>query len=429
MAKITNWQPENEEFWDKEGKRVAYRNLWVSIPALMLAFAVWQMWSILAVNLNNIGFNYTTDQLFLLAALPGLSGATLRIIYAFVVPVFGGRNWTVISTASLLIPAFMLGNALQDPTTPFSTMAVIAILTGLGGGNFASSMSNIGFFFPKRLQGTALGLNGGLGNLGVSLAQFTIPFVIGIGLFGSLGGTTQTWTDGVVTKQVYLQNGAYVWIIPIIITVIAAYFLMDNLTTVKASVKEQLVIFKRKHMYLLTVLYIMSFGSFIGFSAAFPLLIKNQFPEVNAIQYAFLGPLIGALIRPFGGWLSDKVGGAIVTFIDTFLLIFASLGVIYFINNNSFIGYFSMFMLLFFAAGIANGSIFRMIPSTFNNPKESSAVVGFSSAIAAYGAFFVPKLFGWSIESTGAANTAFYILIVYYVIALFITWNWYIRKR
>ncbi|OEG00023.1 nitrate/nitrite transporter [Vulcanibacillus modesticaldus] len=429
MATIKNWEPENEVFWETEGKKIASRNLWISIPALVLAFSVWQMWSILAVNLNNIGFNFTTDQLFLLAALPGLSGATLRIFYSFVIPIFGGRNWTVISTASLVIPAIWLGFAIQDPNTSFTTMAIIAILAGLGGGNFASSMSNIGFFYPKRLQGTALGLNGGLGNLGVSLAQFTIPVIISFGVFGAIAGGPQTWTDGTTTKQVYLQNGAFIWVIPIIITVIAAYFGMNNLATVKASVKDQLVIFKRKHMYLLTILYIMSFGSFIGFSAAFPLLIKNQFPDVNALQFAFLGPFIGALIRPVGGWVSDKLGGTRVTFWDNIVLIIASLGVLYFISIDNFVGYFAMFMLLFFATGIANGSVFRMIPSVFKDPTESSAIVGFSSAIAAYGAFLVPRIFGWSIKTTGSGNTAFYILIVYYLITLFITWFFYMRKN
>lgn len=429
MATITKWNPEDQEFWEKEGKKTASRNLWVSIPALMLAFSVWQMWSILATNLNNIGFNFTTDQLFLLAALPGLSGATLRIFYSFVVPVFGGRNWTLFSTATLLIPAIWLGYALQDPTTSFATMATIAILTGFGGGNFASSMSNIGFFYPKKLQGTALGLNGGLGNLGVSLAQFSIPVVITFGLFGALGGNPQTWTNGEVTKQVFLQNGAFIWVIPVAITVIAAFLWMDNIATVKATLKDQLVIFKRKHMYLLTILYVMSFGSFIGFSAAFPLLIKNQFPEVNAVQFAFLGPLVGALIRPIGGWISDKLGGAIVTFWDTLLLIAATVGVVYFLSIHSFIGYFIMFMLLFFATGVANGSIFKMIPSAFKSPIESSGTVAFSSAIAAYGAFLIPKMFGWSIKSFGSGNMAFYILIAYYIVTLFITWFWYARKN
>ncbi len=428
MARITEWRPEDPKFWEEKGKKIANRNLWISIPALMLAFAVWQIWSVVAVNLNNIGFKFTQEELFTLAAIPGLSGATLRIFYSFLVPIFGGRNWTVISTATLLIPAVGLGIAVQNPETSFLTMAILAALTGFGGGNFASSMSNIGFFFPKKLQGTALGLNGGLGNLGVSLTQFLIPIVTGFGIFGAIGGTSQVLKDG---KEIWLQNAAFIWIIPLILTIIAAWFGMDNLVTVRASVKDQLIIFKRKHMYLLTFLYVMSFGSFIGYSAAFPLLIKSQFPEINALAFAFLGPLVGALSRPVGGWLSDKIGGARVTFWDVIVMIVATSGVIYFISEGSknFVGFFIMFLILFTTTGVANGSIFRMIPVVFKSPIESSATVGFSSAIAAYGAFLIPRMFGWSISATGAVNMALYILIAYYIASLFVTWYWYARKN
>ncbi|MCF6092567.1 NarK family nitrate/nitrite MFS transporter [Microaerobacter geothermalis] len=430
MALITEWNIEDKDFWQRKGKKIAYRNLWISIPALLLAFSTWFIWSAVAVNLNNIGFNFSTSQLFTLAALPGLTGATLRIFYSFVVPVFGGRNWTIISTATLLIPSIGLGIAVQDPNTSFITMAILAALTGFGGGNFASSMSNISFFFPKKLQGTALGLNAGLGNLGVSVAQFVIPLVTSVGIFGALGGAPQIWTKGDVTKEVWIQNAAFVWVIPIILTLIAAFFGMNNLRTAKASVSEQLVIFKRKHMYLMTILYVMSFGSFIGFSAAFPLLIKTQFPEVNPLQFAFLGPLVGALIRPVGGWISDKLGGAIVTFWDIIVMIIGTFGVIYYINpdTKSFTGFFLMFMVLFAASGIANGSTFRMIPIIFES-KEAAAVLGFTSAIAAYGAFFIPKMFGWSIDNFGVIDVALYILIAYYFISLIVTWYYYARKN
>lgn len=184
---ITDWRPEMEDFWENGGKQVASRNLWVSIPALLLAFSVWMVWSAVIVNLPEIGFDFDDGQLFWLAALPGLSGATLRIFYSFMVPIFGGRRWTAISTASLLIPAVWMGLAVQDPSTPFSVFIIIALLCGLGGGNFASSMSNISFFYPAKKQGTALGLNAGLGNLGVSVMQFVVPLVIGAGIFGALG--------------------------------------------------------------------------------------------------------------------------------------------------------------------------------------------------------------------------------------------------
>ncbi|MGO4889322.1 NarK family nitrate/nitrite MFS transporter [Anaerobacillus sp. MEB173] len=425
MARITRWDPEDEQFWESEGKRHANRNLWISIPALFLAFAVWQIWSVVAVNLNDVGFNFTPGELFTLAALPGLTGATFRLIYTFVVPIFGGRNWTIISTASLLIPTIGIGFAVQNPETSFMTMAILAALCGFGGGNFSSSMSNISFFFPKKAKGTALGLNAGIGNLGVSAVQFLAPLVVTIGIFGAFAGSSQELSNG---AQVWMQNAAFIWVIPIILTVIAAIFGMDNLPTAKASFKEQTVIFKNKHTWIMTFLYIMCFGSFIGFSAAFPLLIRTEFPEVNALQFAFLGPLVGALARPIGGMISDKLGGARVTFWDVVVMILATFGVIYFLNAGSFTGFLLMFMLLFITTGIANGSTFTMVPYIFP-PKEAAPVLGFTAAIAAYGAFFIPKIFGWSIETTGGANLAMYLFIGYYVVSLLVTWYFYSRKN
>lgn len=427
---LTNWNPEDEIFWENQGSRIAMRNLSVSIPCLLLGFSTWMIWSAVVINLNNIGFNFTKEQLFTLAAVPGLTGATLRILYSFVVPIFGGKNWTVISTASLIIPSIGIGLAVQDVTTSYSTMLILATLCGFGGGNFSSSMANISFFFPKKKQGLALGLNAGLGNLGVSILQFIVPFVICINLFGDLGGPSQSLINGQTTKIVWLQNAAFFWVIPVILCTIAAFFWMDNLKTAQVPLKDQLVIFKRKHMYLTTWLYIMSFGSFIGYSAAFPLLIKIQFPEIDPLKYAFIGPMLGALIRPVGGWLSDKFGGAFVTFWNLFVMIGAVLGVLYFIQSDTknFIGFFSMFVLLFTTTGIANGSVFRMIGVIFP-PKEKAPVLGFSAAIAAYGAFVLPKCFGWSIEHTGSIDFAFLGFIGYYVTCLFVTWWWYFRQK
>lgn len=425
MARITKWDPENEQFWESEGKRHANRNLWISIPALLLAFAVWQIWSVVAVNLNDVGFNFSAGELFTLAALPGLTGATLRLIYTFVVPIFGGRNWTVFSTATLLIPTIGIGFAVQNPDTSFTTMAILAALCGFGGGNFSSSMANISFFYPKKAKGTALGLNAGIGNLGVSVVQFLAPLVVTIGIFGAFAGSPQELSNG---AQVWMQNAAFIWVIPIILTVIAAMFGMDNLPGTKASVKEQAIIFKNKHTWIMTFLYIMCFGSFIGFSAAFPLLIRTEFPEVNALQFAFLGPLVGALARPLGGMISDKLGGARVTFWDVIVMIGSTFGVVYFLNAGNFTGFLLMFMLLFITTGIANGSTFAMIPHIFP-PKEAAPVLGFTAAIAAYGAFFIPKIFGWSIETTGAANLALYLFIGYYAVSLVLTWYYYSRKN
>jgi NNP family nitrate/nitrite transporter-like MFS transporter len=428
---LANWNPEDKHFWQTVGHMIARQNLWISVPCLLLSFSVWMIWSAVAVNLNSIGFHFSKEQLFTLAAVPGLTGATLRIIYSFVVPIFGGRNWTVLSTALLLIPCIGIGQAVQDPNTSYETMLILAALCGFGGGNFSSSMANISHFFPKNKQGFALGINAGLGNLGVSALQFTVPLIIGMSVFGDVGGASQIMTaaDGAI-KQVWLQNAAYIWVLPIIFFTLAAAFGMHNLPTAKSNLGEQLVIFKRKHMYLTTWLYVMSFGSFIGYSAAFPLLIKTQFVGVNPLQYAFIGPLLGALIRPIGGLISDKVGGANITFWNLLVMIVAVLGVIHFIQPESkeFLGFFACFMLLFTTTGIANGSVFRMIGVIFQ-PKEKAPVLGFSSAIAAYGAFVLPKCFGWSIEATGAADTALYGFIAYYITCLFVTYYWYFRKN
>ena len=437
---ISEWNPENAEFWESTGKKIAQRNLWISVAALMLAFVVWMVWSTVVVELPNVGFKFSTDQLFWLAALPGLSGATLRIFYAFMVPVFGGRNWTVITTAMLLLPMIGLGYAVQDPGTSFGVFLTLALLCGLGGGNFASSMSNISFFYPKATKGTALGLNGGLGNLGVSVVQFFMPLVIGLSVYGSWGGTPQTWTKATVTKQVWLQNAAWVWVPLIAIVTLAAWRWMNNLTAATASFKDQSVVFKRKHTWLASALYTGTFGSFIGYSAALPLLIKTEFPAISPLRYAFIGPLLGAVARTLGGWIADRVGGgAKVTLIAFGTMVVSAIGVLYFLDHKevtgAFIGFLLSFILLFFMSGIGNGTIYRMVPSVFtklfpeNAVKESAAVLGFISAISAYGAFIIPKSFGFSMEKTGSVYAAFMGLITYYLICLSITWWFYARKN
>ncbi|KPN72571.1 NarK family nitrate/nitrite MFS transporter [Neisseria sp. 83E34] len=450
---IQDWRPEDKEFWEKTGRPIARRNLWISIPALLLAFAMWQVWSVAVVNLPNIGFKYTPNQLFWLAALPALSGATLRIFYSFMVPIFGGRKWTAISTASLLLPAVGLGFAVQNPNTSYFLMALLALLCGFGGGNFSSSMANISFFFPKAEKGTALGLNAGLGNLGVSVVQFTVPLVITAGLFGALGGEAQTWVKGNETKQIWLQNAGFIWVPFIILSTLAAWFGMNDLASAKASFKEQSVIFQRKHNWLMCILYLGTFGSFIGFSAGFPLLIKGQFPDVNPVKYAFLGPLVGALVRPFGGWVSDKIkSGAKITQLVFTGMIIAVFGVLAFLPTNgqggNFWGFFACFMALFALTGLGNGSTFMQVPVIFLNmheklalqgvktkeqalqdaTKEGAAVIGFTAAFAAYGGFLIPKSYGTSIEMTGSVNAALYLFIAFYALCCVINWWYYMRS-
>ena len=451
---INTWEPETPSFWQNTGKATAARNLWISIPALLLAFAVWMVWSVVVVNLPNIGFTYSNNQLFWLTALPGLSGATLRIFYSFMVPIFGGRRWTAISTGSLLIPAIGIGLAVQDVNTGYPTMLILALLCGFGGGNFASSMANISFFYPKASKGFALGMNAGLGNLGVSVVQFVVPLVITFAVFGAWGGDSLTWVKNGVSKDMWLQNAGFIWVPFIALSTLLAWFGMNDLASAKASFSEQAVIFKRKHNWLMCWLYTGTFGSFIGYSAAFPLLIKIQFPDVNPLDYAFLGPLVGALARVAGGVISDKLGGARVTLWSFLLMIAAVLGVLYFMPQagagGSFSGFFWMFMLLFAGTGIGNASTFRMIPVIFltehqraaagkgkaaqeqaivDANKEGAAVLGFTSAVAAYGAFFIPKSYGTSISLTGSPDAALWCFIGFYVSCIAITWWCYARKN
>jgi len=456
MAKtLTVWTPEDKAFWAQEGRAIANINLWISVPSLFLAFAVWQLWSVIAVNLPALGFKFTSNQLFWLAAAPGLSGATLRIFYSFMVPVFGGRRWTAISTASLLIPAIGIGIAIQDPSTSYATLLLLALLCGFGGGNFASSMANINFFFPKEHKGSALGVNAGLGNLGVSAVQFLAPLVIALGVYGPLAGGPQSIVnDAGVARTIWAQNAAFVWVPFIVLFTIAAWIGMNDIADAKASFREQAVIFKRKHNWLMCWLYLGTFGSFIGYAAGFPLLIKSQFPGIAPLQYAWLGPLVGAVVRPFGGWLADRLGGAVVTFWNFIVMTFAVVGVLWFLpsggSGGSFAGFFVCFLVLFLTTGIGNGSTFRMIPVIFltermreaggkgkaaeeqavkDANKEAAAVLGFTSAFAAYGGFFIPKSYGTSISMTGGPEAALYVFIVFYLTCIVTTWWYYSRKN
>jgi len=451
---IKRWDPENPAFWQKEGARIANRNLWISIPALMLAFSVWMLWSVVVVNLDKAGFTLSKNQMFWLTALPALSGATLRIFYSFLVPIFGGRKWTAISTASLLIPAFGMGFALQDPTTSYPTLLTLALLCGLGGGNFSSSMANISFFFPKAKKGLATGLNAGIGNLGVSLVQFVVPVVVTGALLGGLGGEGHVYVKDGVEKTIWLQNAGFIWVPFIAVAALAAWFGMNDIADAKASFADQAVIFKRKHNWLMCWLYIGTFGSFIGFSAGLAMLTKSQFEGINPTTYAFLGPLVGALTRPIGGWISDKVGGARVTLWVFVAMILAVLGVLQFLPHGgvggNFYGFLAMFIVLFALTGIGNGSTFRMIPVIFmterqravvgkgekaqkqallDAAKESAAVLGFSGAIGAYGGFFIPKSFGTSIDLTGGVDAALYAFIAFYMSCVVLTWWCYARRN
>jgi len=438
---IADWNPEDEKFWQSQGKFIARRNLIWSIVAEHIGFSVWLIWSIVAANLSAAGFHYTTTQLFQLVALPGLIGALMRFPYTFAVTAFGGRNWTIISASLLFIPTIALAYFVTKPDTPYHVMLLISALAGLGGGNFASSMANISFFYPDRMKGWALGLNAAGGNIGVSTVQLLVPILMSFGVI-SLYQATPT------AKGVYLQNAGLMWLVPLVIAVSGAVLFMNNLSSARSTFKDQLVIVRRKHIWIMSYLYIGTFGSFIGYSAAFPLLIKTQFPAIT-IGIAFLGPLVGSVARPLGGLLADKIGGAIVTFWNFIAMGAATIGVVYFVEIKDFTGFLAMFLILFVTTGVGNGSTFRMIPSIFREEKlgkaaglgesgralalkaaglESAAALGFISAIGAVGGFLIPTGFGKSIGITGGPQLALAIFLAFYVTCIALTWWYYLRK-
>jgi NNP family nitrate/nitrite transporter-like MFS transporter len=507
---LETWDVEDHAFWEGEGKKIATRNLWISIPALLCAFAVWLYWSIITVQMRNLGFPYDTVQLFTLSAIAGLSGATLRIPNSFLIAISGGRNVIALTTALLIVPALGVGIALTDPGTSYAAFAVLAALSGLGGGNFASSMSNISFFFPRRVQGTSLGLNAGLGNIGVSVMQVLLPFVVSFSLFGALGGEglplPQEASGSPAGTLLYIQNSGLVWVPILIVLSLAAWFGMNNLRTatpqlestassllrilgllgvgmvsaavglylllgleismwivlpitivltvllmraipgdIRTNLNTQFAIFKNKHNWIMTYLYVMTFGSFIGYSAAFPLLIRVVFGELpdgtlnpnapDPFAYAWLGPLVGSVARPLGGWVSDKLGGAKVTHWDTIIMILAALGVAFFVRQASgsdqpeqyFIPFLLLFLVLFITTGIGNGSTFRMVPIIFKS-SEAGPVLGWTSAVAAYGAFIIPRVFGQQVDA-GTPEFALYGFAVYYFSCLLLNWYYYARKN
>jgi len=485
---IDDWRPEDEQFWESGGKQVAKRNLIWSVFAEHLGFSVWLLWSVSAALLPKAGFTFSIYQLFFLVAIPNLVGSLIRLPYTFAVPKFGGRNWTVVSALLLLIPTVTFVWAVQNPGTPYLVFVLIAATAGLGGGNFASSMANINFFYPAKKKGTALGLNAAGGNLGVALIQFFLPIIVGgAGAFGLVKASK---------NGISLENAGFVYAVLAILAAVGAWLFMNNLTGAKSKPREQLAVLKYKHTWVMSFLYIGTFGSFIGYSAAMPLLIKINFFRspvptasigINFAYYAFLGALVGSVARPFGGWLADKYGGARVTLYTFVAMIVGTLGVIYTltllkpvptppadvlagwqkdpstfpgfaqpvvdaVNYNS--GIFPFFLLAFLfvfaATGIGNGSTYRMIPLIWKHghtleveegteahdeaitkaTKESSAVIGIAGAIGAIGGFLIPMTFGapWITDPVDAVKTAFGVFTAFYVVCLGVTWFFYTRK-
>jgi NNP family nitrate/nitrite transporter-like MFS transporter len=432
---IEQYDPEDSTFWAQKGKAIAWRNLWWSILAENVGFSVWLVWSVVATRLPKAGFAYSTDQLFQLVAYPGLVGAFLRFPYTFAVPKFGGRNWTVVSALLLLIPTLTLSYLVTQPATPFWLMALAAACAGLGGGNFSSSMANISFFFPDREKGFALGLNAAGGNIGVSVVQLLVPMVVAVAWWPGSGGA------------VHLENAGLMWLPLIVTAAVGAFFFMDNLSTARSTLKDQLVAGKRRHTWIISFLYIGTFGSFVGYSAAFPLLMKTQFPHVTA-NLAFLGALVGSIARPFGGKLADRFGGARVTYLNFMAMTLAAIGLQWSLHEKSLPLFLVVFLALFVTTGIGNGSTFRMIPVIFRElhlrraraeglsnevalataRRETAAVIGIAAAIGAIGGYFIPRGFGASIKATGSASGALRYFILFYMACLMTTWWCYVRR-
>ena len=450
---ISDWRPEDDDFWNTTGRKIANRNLWISMPALLLSFAVWVVWSVVVIELPKVGFKFTIAELFWLAALPGLSGAILRMLYSFMVPIFGGRNWTVFSTASLLVPTLWMAVVVQNPDTNYAIFVVIALLCGFGGGNFSSSMGNISFFYPKRMQGTILGINAGVGNLGVAVAQAVIPITIYGGALFVAGGQSQMVMDEGAERLIWLQNAGYIWVPFILFSTIAAWLGMNNIRYVQATFAEQATIFRRKHAWLGSWLYTGTFGSFIGFAVGFPMLLATQFPDSHIVKYAFVGPLLGALIRPLGGWLADRMGGASLTFWNFAVMAAAMVGVLLCLPTDTspgnVTGFYLLFIVLFLTTGIGNGSVFNMIPNIFHTlhlrwsegqdearkalamrqaDTESAVALGFSASIAAFGGFFIPIALAISTYFFDNPHAAMSIFSVFYLSCLWVTWSWYYRN-
>lgn len=530
MTDIKDWRVEDDQFWESTGKKIAYRNLWISVPSLLCGFAVWLMWGIITVQMLNLGFPFKPDQLFTLTAISGLAGATLRIPSSFFIRIAGGRNTIFLTTAMLMVPAVLTGIALQNRETPLWMFQLCALLSGIGGGNFACSMSNISTFFPKRLQGTALGINAGLGNFGVTTMQLLIPVVMTAGVFGAMAGAPMTlvkdsgWILGKITAgtPTFIQNAGFIWLVALVPLAFFGFFGMNNLLPIspnigstpsafakiiwlyglgiiaaalglylylpkpfglgvlnmwiampliiggtllamklaafgemRTNLERQFKIFSNKHTWSMTALYIVTFGSFIGFSMALPLSITVIFgishapdpvtgvmahtlknPNApSALTYSWIGPFVGALIRPVGGWISDKVGGSIVTQIISAVMVIASgaAGYVMYLAYNSaapeqyFLIFLVLFVVLFAATGIGNGSTFRTVGVIFDR-EQAGPVLGWTSAVAAYGSFIAPVVIGGQIKA-GTPQYAMYGFAVFYAVCLVLNWWFYLRAN
>jgi len=431
---LTNYDPSNEEFWNGKGKKIAWKTLTITTSALIFSFATWFLYSVIVIKLPQIGFKFKDDQLFWMAAMPGLAGGFLRIINTFLIPIYGTRKIISFSTLIKIIPLLMLGFAVMNPETSFGYFMLIGFLLGIGGGDFSSFMPSTSLFFPKKEAGTALGIQAGVGNFGVSLVQLLSPLIMSLTLFSFLGGGEIIIETG---KKIYLENIAFIYVIPLLIIGIWAWFSLKSIP-VKASFKEQLDIFKDKHTLYCTMTYIMTFGIFAGFSASFPLMIKNLYvpldKNLDPLQFAFYGPLIGSASRVIFGKVADKIGGALLTHITgiSLIILISRLilgGYLTPTSPDQFQGFLIIVLAIFFFTGIGNAATFKQYPVIFSeSPRKAAGVIGWTAAVAAFGPFVFNVLITQSRAFTGDSRLFFWFLVVGCIAATAVNWYFYTRK-
>ena len=431
---LDKWVPEDAGFWEATGKRLAWRTLIITTLNLTMAFVVWFVVSALVVRLPNVGFKLSPTELFWLIAMPGLAAGILRTLHTFLIPIYGTRHVVTVSTLTLLIPFTGWFYAVQHPEIPYWVLLVFAFLAGLGGGNFSSFMPSTSLFFPKRLVGTALAIQAGVGNFGVSVVQFVTPWIISFGVFGILGGGPQVFTPAEGNpKPIWLQNATLIYV-PFLLLFIPAAWIGLKSVPVRANFREQLDIFGNKNTWMMTSLYLMTFGTFSGFSATFPMLIKQVYGVLpggpDPLTYAFFGPLVGSMARVLAGPISDRFGGAIVTHFAGIGLLACTIGVVFYTQPSSmaeFPVFVGLMLAVFFFSGVGNASTFKQMPTIFE-PRQASGVIGFAAAMAAFGPFLWGSLIGVSFSATGSVNAFLCGLIVFYMINILINWWYYARK-
>ncbi|MGX5181341.1 nitrate/nitrite transporter [Streptomyces avermitilis] len=421
---IEEWDPEDEAFWEEKGEKIARRNLLFSVLSEHIGFSIWTLWSVMVLFMGP-EYGLTPADKFFIVSMATLVGAIVRVPYTFAVALFGGRNWTIVSASLLLIPT-IAAFVVMEPGTSFTTFLVCAMLAGIGGGNFASSMTNINAFFPLRKKGWALGLNAGGGNIGVPVVQ-----LVGLAVIGASGGPR-------VLLGIYIPF--------IVLAAVLAAVKMDNIASLKNDTGAAREAVKDAHTWIMSFLYVGTFGSFIGYSFAFGLVLQTQFGRtpLQSAYVTFIGPLLGSLIRPVGGWLADRYGGAKIT-LWNFVGMAAATGVIVIASMQKSLPLFTTaFIALFVLSGLGNGSTYKMIPGIFHakavakglegeeaaayGRRLSGASMGLIGAVGALGGLGINLAFRQSFLSVGSGTGAFVSFLAFYAACFAVTWAVYLRR-